>query len=67
MDVKLQKLRSAVIGQAPAGANYRLLIGFQTEEQRLAWVATAEHQRVWPSIEKTLTGFKFNAILYDVV
>ena len=66
-DVKLLKLRNAVAGKTPTPANYKLLISFQTEEQRLAWVATAEHQKVWPPIEKTLTGFKFNAILYDLV
>ena len=66
-DVKLLKLRNAVAGKAPTPANYKLLISFQTEEQRLAWVATAEHQKVWPTIEKTLTGFKFNAILYDLI
>jgi hypothetical protein len=67
VDVKLMKLRSAVMGKAPTPANYKLLISFQTEEDRLKWVATDEHQRVWPTIENTLKGFKFNAILYDLM
>ncbi|MCW5979035.1 MAG: hypothetical protein KIT09_13220 [Bryobacteraceae bacterium] len=67
VDVRLQKLRSALAGKAPTSANYKLLISFQTEEQRLTWVASDDHQRVWPSIENTLTGFKFNAILYDQI
>ena len=67
VDVQLMKLRSAVMGKTPTPANYKLLISFQTEEQRVTWVGTDEHQRVWPTIEKTLKGFKFNAILYDLV
>lgn len=65
VDVKLLKLRHAVVGEPPTKATYKLLISFETEEQRLAWVATADHQRVWPAVEKHLT--KFNAILYDQV
>lgn len=67
VEVKMLKLRSAVVGPAPANANYRLLISFQTEQQRQTWVATAEHQKVWPTIEKNLKGAKYSAILYDVV
>ncbi len=65
VDVKLLKLRHAVVGEVPTKATYKLLISFETEEQRLAWVATDDHQRVWPAMEKNLT--KFNAILYDQV
>jgi heme-degrading monooxygenase HmoA len=67
VDVKLLKFRQAMAGTAPAKSQYRLLISFQTEEARKAWVARDEHQRVWPLIEKTLTGSKYNALLYDVV
>lgn len=67
VDVKLMKLRKVAAGTGPANAPYRLLISFQTEEQRLKWVATDDHQRVWPTIEKTLRGNKFGAVLYDLV
>lgn len=67
VEVKLMKLRSVPAGAGPANTNYRLLISFQTEEQRVKWVATDEHQRVWPEIEKTLIGVKFNAVLFDPV
>jgi heme-degrading monooxygenase HmoA len=67
VEVKLLKLRSALAGPAPANAPYRLIISFQTEEQRKTWVETADHQRVWPAIEKTLKGSKYGAVLYDVV
>jgi hypothetical protein len=41
------------------------VISFETEEQRVAWVATADHQRVWPQMEKNLKGVKFTAALWD--
>jgi len=67
VDVRLLRLRSALAGKAPAGATYRLLISFASEEQRKAWVATDTHQQVWPTIERTLRGAKYSALLYDIV
>ena len=67
VDVKLMKLRAEMAGKAPANCTYRLLISFQTEEHRKAWVATPLHQKVWPTIENTLKGAKYIALLYDVV
>src|SRR5262249_6094193 len=57
-EVKLLKLVSAMVGSAPANTSYRLLIIFQTEEQRKAWVATPLHQQVWPMMEANLKGSK---------
>jgi len=65
--VTLLKLRQEVQGKAPAGCTYRLNISFQTEEQGLTWVASPQHQKVWPSVENTLVGQKFVALLYDPV
>jgi heme-degrading monooxygenase HmoA len=67
VDVKLLKLRSEIQGKAPANSTYRLIISFQTEEQRLTWVATDDHQRAWPTVENTLVGMKYQALLYDPV
>ncbi len=67
VDVKLMKLRTEMAGKAPANCAYRLLISFQTEDQRKAWVATPTHQKVWPTIENTLKGSKYIALLYDLV
>ena len=65
VEVKLLKRRET---EAKLQASrYRLLISFQREEQRKQWVATEEHQRVWPAIEKTLTGTKYSIVLFDVV
>ncbi|MBI3208589.1 MAG: hypothetical protein HYZ37_06775 [Candidatus Solibacter usitatus] len=63
VDVKLLKIRKP---EAGAKMIYRLLISFQTEELRQKWVASDDHQRVWPAIEKNLTGKKFSGVLYDI-
>jgi heme-degrading monooxygenase HmoA len=67
VSVQLLKLRKEMQGKGPAGCSYRLNISFQTEEQRVKWVATAEHQKAWPTIEQTLRGQKYIALLYDPV
>ena len=66
VDVKLLKFRKAMAGDPPKNWNYRLLISFQTEEQRVKWVATDLHQQVWPTIERCLKGAKYQPLLYDV-
>jgi antibiotic biosynthesis monooxygenase (ABM) superfamily enzyme len=67
VEVKLLKFQAAKMGEGPKNASYRLIISFQTEEQRVKWVATADHQKVWPSMEGQLRGAKFSAWLYDVI
>ena len=66
IDVKIMKLRSAIMGAAPAGVNYRFMISFQSEEQRQKWVATEAHQKVWPLIENTLKTKNYTVLLFDV-
>jgi hypothetical protein len=65
IDVKMLKLRSALAGAGPSGANYRFQLVFANESQRQAWVATETHKRVWPTIEKTLTSTNYTILLYD--
>jgi hypothetical protein len=65
IDVKILKLRSALAGTAPVGANYRFELTYASEEQRQAWVASAVHKQVWPTIEKTLTSKDVTVLLYD--
>ena len=60
VSVTLLKLRATEIA-------YRLRISFETEEQRAAWVATGDHQRVWPQMERTLKGAKLAATLWDTI
>ena len=65
MDVKMLKLRSAIQGKAPQGANYRFSLTYQSEELRQKWVASDTHQKVWPTIENTLTSKDYSVLLYD--
>ena len=53
--------------KAPASGAHRLVISFETEEQRVRWVATADHQIVWPQMEANLKGQKFSAVLWSKV
>lgn len=64
-DVRLLKLRTAVAGEAPARCTYRLVISFDSEEQRQTWVASDLHQEVWPPMEANLSGSKYILLLYD--
>ncbi len=66
VDVKMLKLRAALQGEAPPGANYRFVLTFASEELRKQWVASATHQKVWPTIENTLKSKNYTVLLYDV-
>ena len=66
IDVKMLRLRSALQGVAPARANYRFVLRFESEEQRQAWVATPIHKELWPKIEQTLVSKQYTVLLYDV-
>ncbi len=66
IDGKMLKLRRTVQGSAPAGANYRFVLTFQSEEQRQKWVATPVHQKLWPTIEETLSSKNYTVLLYDI-
>ena len=66
IDVKMLKLRTALQGSAPAGLNYRFCLTYQSEELRQEWVASAEHKRVWPTIENSLSSKNYTVLLFDV-
>ncbi len=63
--VKMLKLRSAVMGSAPSGLNYRFELTYQSEELRQKWVASPVHQKVWPTIENTLASKSYTVLLFD--
>jgi hypothetical protein len=65
IDVKMLKLRPALSGATPSGANYRFELIYASEEQRKVWVDTATHKRVCPTIEKTLTSKDYAILLHD--
>ena len=64
--VKMLKLRKVLQGSAPAGVNYRFELTYQSEELRQKWVASPEHQKVWPTIENTLSTKNYTVLLFDV-
>jgi antibiotic biosynthesis monooxygenase (ABM) superfamily enzyme len=66
IDVKILKLRSALMGSAPQGMNYRFQLVFESEELRQKWVDSADHKRVWPTIENTLKSKDYRVLLFDV-
>ena len=66
IDLKMLKLNSAIRGPAPAGGKYRFVLTFESEELRQKWIASKDHDKVWPEIEKTLTDKNFGILLYDV-
>jgi hypothetical protein len=66
IDVKMLKLRSTLMGKAPAGVNYRFALTFQSEELRQKWIASDVHQKVWPTIENTLSTKDYSVMLFDV-
>jgi antibiotic biosynthesis monooxygenase (ABM) superfamily enzyme len=66
--VKMLKRRTIIQGTAPANHNYRFELEFENEELRQKWIASAEHQRVWPQVEKAITTQKtYPVVLYDEV
>jgi heme-degrading monooxygenase HmoA len=65
VEVRLLKFAKAFEGKEIAP--YRLLICFETEEQRLRWVANPEHESVWPSIGKALRYQPNTVILYETI
>lgn len=66
IDVKMIKLRSALMGKAPDGVNYRFVLNFKSEELRQKWVASAIHQKVWPPMETMLRSKNYTVVLFDV-
>jgi hypothetical protein len=65
IDVKLLKLRTVYTGSAPAGANYRFQLTYQSEDMRQKWIKSAVHQRVWPTVENTLSTKDYSTLLFE--
>ena len=67
ISVKMLKLRKAMMGPQPP-INYRFELVFESEELRQKWIASPEHQRVWPTVERTLKNPKdYSVLLFDEV
>ena len=65
IDVKLLKLRSALMGSAPAGLNYRFQLTYQSEELRQKWINSDVHNKVWPMLEASLKSKDYTVLLFD--
>ena len=66
--VKMLKRRAVIQGSVPPAHNYRFELEFESEELRQKWIASPEHQRVWPLVERTMTTQKdYPVVLYDEV
>ncbi len=42
--------RSALLMRKPGTYQFTVRLGFDTEDQRMAWVASDKHQRAWPEL-----------------
>jgi antibiotic biosynthesis monooxygenase (ABM) superfamily enzyme len=68
IDLKIVKLRSTLQGSAPASMNYRFQLTYESEEARQKWIHSDVHQKVWPTIEHTLTDQKnYTVLLCDAI
>ena len=45
---------------------FSFVLTFESEALRQKWIASKDHDRVWPEIEKTLADKNFGILLYDV-
>ena len=43
--------RSALLMRKPSTDEFTVRLSFDTEEQRMEWVASDKHQRAWPALE----------------
>ena len=67
ISLNLLKLRQTVQGPGQ-WANYRFELVFESEELRQKWISSPVHQRVWPTLERTMTDQKnYPVVLYDEV
>jgi hypothetical protein len=68
VDLKMLKLRSAIQGSAPQSINYRFQLTYESEEARQKWIQSATHQKVWPTVENTLSNkSNYPVLLFDSV
>ena len=67
ISVKMLKFRGVMMGSAPP-VNYRFELEYESEELRQKWIASPEHKRVWPTVEKFIkTPASYPVVLFDEV
>ena len=65
IDVKILKLRTVYTGAVPAGVNYRFQLTYESEDLRQKWIKSEVHQKVWPTVENTLSTKNYSTLLFD--
>jgi len=65
--IRVQKgfVSTALLKRMTALGEYEIDISFETEEQRVAWVASKEHVAAWPRIQETLARCSW--VGYEVI
>lgn len=66
IDLKMLKLRSAIVGTAPPGLNYRFALAYESEELRQQWVTSEVHATAWGELEKTFSSTDYNVLIFDI-
>jgi heme-degrading monooxygenase HmoA len=67
IDLKMLKFRTATVGAAPAGMNYRFWLSYESEELRQKWVCSDVHTTVWGEMEKTFSSKDYDVLIFDVI
>jgi len=67
IDLKMLKLRQVIQGgPAPAQAiNYRFQLTYASEELRQKWIASPDHLKYWPMVEKTVSDKGYLVLLTE--
>ena len=61
-------LNSTRPNKTTATINYRFQLTYESEELRQKWIHSDTHQKVWPTIENTLTNkSNYPVLLFDAV
>jgi heme-degrading monooxygenase HmoA len=65
IDLKMLKFRTAAVGAAPPGMNYRFWLAYESEELRQKWVTSDVHAAVWSEMEKTFLSKNYDVLIFD--
>jgi len=68
VDLTIARIEKTLQGAGPAkGINYRFQLTWRSEALRQKWVASDDHVKNWPLLEKTLTDKNYTVILTQAV
>ena len=67
IDLRILKLHSVLLGNAPRAMNYRFSITYESEDLRQKWINSDDHQVVWPTLQSFLTSTDFDFLLFELI